>query len=267
MKALTRLLTPVLLISSLAFAPSYADDAAKADLYTQLKANKVVKVGTEGTYPPFTFHDTKNDNVLTGFDVELAREVFKRAGIETVEFVEGPWDGLIAGVDAGRYDVVVNQVGITPERQEKFDFSEPYIAAPMVVIVREDNTDITKLDDIKGKKAAQTLTSNFGKKATELGAEIVSVDGFAQSIDLLMSKRADVTLNDRLSFLDFKKQKPDAPVKIAASTDDAVPSGILVKKGNPELVAAINKALEEIKADGTYAKISEQFFGVDVSKP
>lgn len=238
-----------------------------ADLYEQLKTNKVVRVGTEGTYPPFSFHDSKNGNVLTGFDVELAKEVFKRAGIEKVEFVEGPWDGLIAGVDADRYDAVVNQVGISPERQAKYDFSNPYISSPMVVITREDEASITKLEDIKGKNAAQTLTSNFGKKAKELGAEIISVDGFAQSIDLLTSKRADVTLNDRLSFLDFKKQKPDAPVKIVATDSEPANSGILVKKGNPELVAAVNKALDEIKADGTYGKISEQFFGVDVSKP
>ncbi|WP_020557959.1 amino acid ABC transporter substrate-binding protein [Thiofilum flexile] len=259
------LLLPLFLAGSIATAQ--AAEAPASDLYDQLKTNKVVRVGTEGTYAPFSFHDTKKDNLLTGFDVELAREVFKRLGIETVEFVEAPWDGLIAGVDAGRYDVVVNQVGITPERQEKYDFSQPYISAPMVLITHADNDSIKQLSDIKDKKAAQTLTSNFGKKAVALGAELVSVDGFAQAIDLLISKRADVTLNDRLSFFDFKKQKPDAPVKIVASDTEAADSGILVKKGNPALLAAINKALDEIKADGTYAKISEQFFGVDVSKP
>ncbi|WP_298610811.1 amino acid ABC transporter substrate-binding protein [uncultured Thiothrix sp.] len=265
MKALKQRLVLSVLAGVIALGSVVSVQAA--DLYEQLKTNKVVRVGTEGTYPPFTFHDSKKDNVLTGFDVELAKEVFKRAGIEKVEFVEGPWDGLIAGVDADRYDAVVNQVGITPERQEKYDFSNPYISSPMVVIAREDETGVTKLEDIKGKNAAQTLTSNFGKKAKALGAEIISVDGFAQSIDLLTSKRADLTLNDRLSFLDFKKQKPDAPVKIVATDSEPANSGILVKKGNPELVAAINKALDEIKADGTYAKISEQFFGVDVSKP
>lgn len=247
-------------------APAGGDKPAATNLYEQLKAKKVIRVGTEGTYAPFTYHDQKNNNVLTGFDVEIAKEVFKRAGIEKVEFVEGPWDSLIAGVDADRYEAVVNQVGINPDRQAKYDFSKPYISSPMVVITKDDNTSIKTIEDIKGKKAAQTVTSNFGKTAAKYGAEIVSADGFAQTVDLLTSGRAELTLNDRLSFLDYKKQKPDAKIKIAATDKETADSGILVKKGSPELVAAINKALDEIKADGTYAKISTQFFGVDVSK-
>ena len=241
--------------------------SAAPNLYEQLKQNKVVRVGTEGTYAPFSFHDTANGNVLTGFDVELAREVFKRIGIEKVEFVEGPWDSLIAGVDAGRSEAVANQVGITPARQAKYDFSQPYIASPLVVIAREDDQTIHRLEDIKGKKAAQTATSNFGQTAVKYGAQIVTSDGFAQSVDLLTTGRADVTLNDRLSFLDYKKQKPNAKIKVVATDAEPAHSGILLKKGSPELVAAINKALDEIKADGTYSKISTRFFGVDVSKP
>lgn len=243
-----------------------APASATPNLLEELKAKKVIRVGTEGTYAPFSFHDQKNGNVLTGFDVEIAKEVFKRAGIEKVEFVEGPWDSLIAGVDANRYEAVVNQVGINPERQAKYDFSKPYIDSPMVAITKEDNTSIKTMEDLKGKKAAQTVTSNFGKTAVKYGAEIISADGFAQTIDLLTSGRADVTLNDRLSFLDFKKQKPDAKIKIAATDKETASSGILVKKGSPELVAAMNKAIDDIKADGTYSKISTQFFGVDVSK-
>ncbi|MBS9779376.1 MAG: amino acid ABC transporter substrate-binding protein [Moraxellaceae bacterium] len=235
--------------------------------YEQLKQNKVVHIGTEGTYAPFSYHDTAKDNSLTGFDVELAREVFKRAGIEKVEFVEAPWDSLIAGLDAGRYEVVANQIGINAERQKKYDFSNPYISSPLVVITRDDNTDIKTLEDIKGKKSAQTATSNYGQTAIEKGAIIVTSDGFAQSIDLLTTGRADVTLNDRLSFLDYKKQKPDAKIKIAVTNPKSAESGFLLKKDSPELAEAINKALDEIKADGTYAKISTEFFGTDVSKP
>lgn len=247
-------------------AKTAAAAAPTTNLLEALKAKKLIRVGTEGTYSPFTFHDTKNNNVLTGFDVEIAKEVFKRAGIEKIEFVEGPWDSLIAGVDADRYDAVINQVGINPDRQAKYDFSKPYINSPMIAITKDDNTSIKTIADLKGKKAAQTITSNYGKTAVKQGAEVVSADGFAQSIDLVTSGRADVTLNDRLSFYDFKKQKPDAKIKIAATDTEAADSGILVKKGSPELVAAMNKAIDDMKADGTYAKISTQFFGVDVSK-
>jgi cystine transport system substrate-binding protein len=197
--------------------------------------------------------------------VEIGQEIAKRLGVKA-EFVEGKWDGLIAGIDAKRYDAVINQVGINPERQAKYDFSEPYIASKAVLVVRGDNTDITSFADLSGKKSAQTLTSNFGKLATESGAELVGTDGFDQSIALVVQGRADATINDSLSFFDFKKHQPDANVKIAATQDNADYSGVLIAKGNPELLAAINDALAAIKADGTYATISQKYFGADVSQ-
>jgi cystine transport system substrate-binding protein len=98
---------------------------------------------------------------------------------------------------------------------------------------------------------------------------VVPVQGFNESIDLLTSGRVDATVNDSLSFLDFKKHKPDAKVKIAAidtSSDSSDKSAVLIRKGSPELQAAINKALADIKKDGTYAKISQKYFGKDVSQ-
>jgi cystine transport system substrate-binding protein len=94
----------------------------------------------------------------------------------------------------------------------------------------------------------------------------VATDGFDQSIQLVLTGRADATLNDSLSFLDFKKHQPKAPVKIVAEKENADASGIIVRKGDDDLVAAINKALDDIKADGTYDKIAQKYFGQDVSK-
>ena len=230
--------------------------------FDQIKQTGVFKIGTEGTYAPFTYHDASG--ALVGFDVEIGREIAKRLGVKA-EFLEGKWDGLIAGIDAKRYDAVINQVGITEARKAKYDFSDPYIASKAVLIVRDDNTDIKDFPDLKGKKSAQSLTSNFGKLAEKNGAELVGTDGFDQSIQLVLNGRADATINDSLSFYDFKKHKPDAKVKIAAQEANADYSGVIVRKGDPELVAAINKALTDIKADGTYKKISETYFGQDVS--
>ncbi|MBJ3783484.1 amino acid ABC transporter substrate-binding protein [Devosia sediminis] len=229
----------------------------------QVKTAGVLKIGTEGTYAPFTFHD--DTGALVGFDVEIGRAIAEHIGVEA-EFVEGPWDGLIAGIDANRYDVVINQVGINEERQAKYDFSEPYIASKAALIVAEANADITSFEGLAGKKSAQTLTSNFGKLAEEYGAELVGTDGFDQSIALVIQGRADATINDSLSFFDFKTQQPDAPVKVVATAEDADFSGVILAKGKPELLAAINEALEAIKADGTYAAISEKYFGEDVSQ-
>lgn len=228
-----------------------------------IKQAGVIKIGTEGTYAPFTYHDASG--ALVGFDVEIGREIAKRLGVKA-EFLEGRWDGLIAGLDANRYDAVINQVGITEERKKKYDFSEPYIASKAVLIVRADNDSVKDFADLKGKKSAQSLTSNFAKLAEKNGAELVGTDGFDQSIQLVLNGRADATINDSLSFYDFKKHKPNADVKIAAQEDNADYSGVIVRKGEPELVKAINQALDEIKADGTYKKISETYFGQDVSQ-
>lgn len=240
-----------------------SSSAQPANLLESIKKAGVIRIGTEGTYAPFTFHD--NSGKLTGFDVDIANEVAKRLGVKT-EFVETKWDGMFAGLDAKRFDAVTNEVSINPDRQAKYDFSTPYIVSRAVLIVRNDNNDIKKFEDLKGKKSAQSLTSNLGKIAKSYGAELVQVDGFNQSVDLLASKRVDATINDSLSYLDLKKQKPDAPIKSVADYNNAEQSAVLFRKGNKELVDAVNKALSDMKADGTYLKISNKWFGTDVSK-
>ena len=252
------------LLAAAAFAQLVSFGTAQAGSnLEEVKAAGALKIGTEGTYAPFTYHDETGK--LVGFDVEIGEAIAEKLGVKA-EFLEGKWDGLIAGLDANRYDAVINQVGITEERKKKYDFSEPYIASKAVLIVKADNEEIKDFADLKGKNSAQSLTSNFGKLAQASGAELVGTDGFDQSIQLVLTGRADATINDSLSFLDFKKKKPDAPVKIAAEKPDADHSGIIIRKGEPELLEAINKALADIKADGTYDTISQKYFGADVSK-
>ncbi|MFS0635324.1 amino acid ABC transporter substrate-binding protein [Mesobacillus foraminis] len=218
-------------------------------------------IGTEGTYPPFTFHD--NNGKLTGFDVEIAGEVAKRLNVKA-EFLETQWDAMFAGLDAKRFDMVANQVGIRPDREEKYAFSKPYITSTAVLITHEENKDIVSFEDIKGKKAAQSMTSNYADIARNNEATIVGVDGFNQAIELLLSKRADVTINDNITYLDFKKSKPDAAVKIVAKSEDASRSGFMFRQGSEELVDKVNEALQSMIEDGTYEKISQKWFGENV---
>lgn len=238
--------------------------AATDDLAAIQEAG-VLRIGTEGTYAPFSFHDQK-DNQLVGFDVDVGRALAKELGVKA-EFVEGKWDGLIAGLNVNRYDVVINQVGITPERQAKYDFSKPYISSAAALIVRDDNDSIKSFAELKDKRSANTITSNFGKLAQQHGAEIVPVQGFNDAIALLTSGRVEATVNDELSFLDFKKQQPQAKVKVVAIDDSAEfsRSGVLMRKDQPALQAAINQAIDAIQADGTYKTISERYFGEDLS--
>lgn len=228
-----------------------------------IKASGKIKIGTEGTYAPFTFHD--KDGKLTGFDVEIAQEVSKRLGVEP-EFIETQWDGIFAGLDAKRFDVIFNEVAIRDDRKAKYDFSDSYIVSKAVLLVHEDNNEIKKLADLKGKKSAQSLTSNLSDIARENGAEIVGTEGFNQAIDLLLSKRVDATINDGLSYLDLKKQKPDLKIKMVDETAEASQNAALFRKGNDDLIKAVNEALAAMKSDGTYLAISEKYFGADVSK-
>ncbi|ENS8552401.1 amino acid ABC transporter substrate-binding protein [Neisseria gonorrhoeae] len=241
-----------------------AQSAISGSLIERINNKGTVTVGTEGIYAPFTYHD--KDGKLTGYDVEVTRAVAEKLGVK-VEFKETQWDSMMAGLKAGRFDVVANQVGLTsPERQATFDKSEPYSWSGAVLVARNDS-NIKSIADIKGVKTAQSLTSNYGEKAKAAGAQLVPVDGLAQSLTLIEQKRADATLNDELAVLDYLKKNPNAGVKIvwSAPADEKVGSGLIVNKGNDEAVAKFSTAINELKADGTLKKLGEQFFGKDIS--
>ena len=240
-----------------------AEKADDKDLLAKVKDDGKLLIGTEGTFAPFTFHDESGK--LTGFDVEIATEVAKRLGVNP-EFKETQWDAIFAGLDAKRFDMIANLVGIMPDRQEKYDFSDPYIKSAAVLITHKDNNDVKTFEDIKGLNSAQSLTSNYGLMAKKYGANLVGVEGFTQSMELLASKRVDVTINDRISFINYTKKKPDAPIKIVATSEEATVSGLMFRKNSETLVNEVNKALSGMIDDGTYTKISEKWFGEDVLK-
>jgi cystine transport system substrate-binding protein len=235
-------------------AGMFADDLAK------IKAAGSFRVGTEGNYSPFTYRDAKG--TLIGFDVEIAQEIAKRLGVKAA-FTEGPWEGLIAGLDANNYDAVINEVTITDARKAKYDFSDAYCATRVVLIVKSNDAKIKTFADLKGKKVVANLTTTYAQLARDNGAEVTSSD---LPFDLVSQGRADATINDRLFFLDYKKQKPDVALKIVAEHNEVDYQGVIVRKGNPELVATINKALKDLKADGTYLRISQKYFGEDFSR-
>ncbi len=139
-------------------------------------SKKEITIGTEGTYAPFTFHD--KNNKLTGFDVEVAEAVAKKAGYK-VKFVETQWDSMFSGLNSGRFDTIANQVGMDADRKKKYNFSKPYTYTQGVLVTRK-NSDIKSFDDVEGRALAQTLTSNYGKLAKEKGAKVTSVEGLTR---------------------------------------------------------------------------------------
>ena len=253
---------------SAAPAESTADTAATeetgGDLLSQIQANGTITVAMEGTWAPWTYHD-ENDN-LVGYDVEVATKIAEKLGVEP-KFVEGEWDGLLAGLDAGRYDIMVNGVDITPERAEKYDFSTPYAYNRTSVITQKDNDSIKTLEDLNGKTTANTISSTYAELAEQYGATVTGVDDLNQTFELLLSGRIDATLNAEVTYYDYMKEHPDANAKIAVLTADANEVAIPMRKGDETatLRAAIDTAIEEMRADGTLKELSEKYFGTDIS--
>lgn len=235
------------------------------DLLAQIKERGSIIVAMEGTWAPWTYHDENND--LVGYDVEVAQNIAEKLGVE-VEFVEGEWDGLLAGLESGRYDIMVNGVGVTEERAEKYNFSTPYAYNKTAVIVRGDYDEISSMEDLNGKKTANTISSTYAAQAEAYGATVTAVDDLNQTIELLLSNRIDATLNAEVVFNDYKKEHPGANVKIAAYSDEVEEIAIPIRKGDDTvtLLDAVNEALDEMAKDGTLTELSEKYFGSDISK-
>lgn len=235
------------------------------DALARIQAKGEITVALEGTWSPWGYHDQSGE--LVGYDVEVARLIGEKLGVK-VTFVEGEFNGLLAGLETGRYDIMVNGVEIDEGRKEKYDFSAPYAYNRTVVITRADDDSIQSMEDLEGKLTANTLQSTYAAVGERYGAQVTGVDDFIQTIELLTSGRIDATLNADVSFSDYMAQHPDAPIKIACTDPDASQVAIPMPKGadSDALRAAIDKALGELAADGTLTGLSLKYFGLDISK-
>nr|4ZV1_A Chain A, AncQR [synthetic construct]4ZV2_A Chain A, AncQR [synthetic construct] len=221
-----------------------------------------LRVGTEATFPPFGFKD--ENGKLVGFDIDLAKAIAKKLGVK-VEFKPMDFDGIIPALQSGKIDVVIAGMTITEERKKQVDFSDPYFEAGQAIVVKKGNDSIKSLEDLKGKKVGVQLGStseqHVKKVAKDAGVKVKKFDNFSEAFQELKSGRVDAVVTDNAVALAYVKQNPNAGVKIVGETFSGEPYGIAVRKGNSELLEKINKALEEMKKDGTYDKIYEKWFG------
>ncbi|MBQ7636665.1 MAG: amino acid ABC transporter substrate-binding protein [Lachnospiraceae bacterium] len=238
---------------------------AEPDMLSRIQKDGKIVIATEGTWAPWTYHDEKDK--LVGFDIEVAERVADKLGVKA-EFVEGEWDGLLAGLEVGRYDIMANGVEITDERSEKYDFSTPYGYIRTAIIVRGDDNRIGSFEDLNGKTTANTISSTYALLAEKYGAKPIGVDDLNQTIELLLAGRIDATLNAEVTFYDYMKEHPESGLKIAALTEEASLVAIPMPKGEKadSLRSAIDKAIEELRADGTLSEISVKYFGKDISR-
>ncbi len=254
---LRRALLAVVLLTAL-FATACGSSQNGADG----PSSGVLRVGTEGTYAPFSFQDPTTGQ-LAGYDVDVATAVADKLG-KKVEFVQTPWDSIFAALEASRFDVVANEVTITPERTSKYDLSEPYSVGEGVIITRANDDTITSLDDLKGRTVGATITSNWAQVSRDAGAKLAPVEGFTQAITLLNQGRVDAVVNDSIAFHAYQAETGDQSVKIGATIGEKSEQGFAARK-NSGLLPELNKALDELKADGTLATISQKYLKTNVT--
>ncbi len=252
----------------LATALSFVGASAHAeDLLQTVKSNGVLRIGLEGTYPPFDSRNAAGE--LEGFDVDVAKAVAAKLGVKP-QFIATEWSGILAGLQSGKFDVIVNQVTITPQRKEALDFSQPYTYSAAQLIQRANDTRTFKsLGEFTGnKKLGVTLGTNYDQMARAVpGINVQTYPGAPEKLRDLASGRIDATLDDRLMlpYIIKTSQLPLRPGAILKGGEQEM--GIPFRKGNPQFAKAINDALNALEQDGTLKKISMHWFGADVTRP
>lgn len=259
MKKVSKAVLSAALLATLAGCSSKSEDTSLKDV----QAAGELKIGLEGDWQPFSYHD--EDDNLVGYDVEVATKVAEKLGVKAV-ITEGPWDGLLTGLDTGVYDVVVNGVDVTPERSETFDFTDAYAYDHIDLVVKKDNTTITSFEDLKGKKSANSTGSTYAEMGEEYGATVSNVPTLAETMELVLNGTVDATINADTSIQDYLNTTGEKGLMVVAQDDEATEYAIPVKKGNTSLKEAINDALKELREEGTLKELSIKYFGADLTE-
>jgi polar amino acid transport system substrate-binding protein len=214
-----------------------------------------LRVGTDATFPPMEF--TENGK-RTGFDIELVEAVAKKMG-RPVEWVDIDFKGLIPGLVSRRFDMAVSAIYITDERKKVVDFTEPYYAGGLVAMVK-DGSSIKKLADLEGKK----VTVQVGTKSVGFLQEHypkvqrVEVEKNQEMFNLVDIGRADAAVTGKPAAYQYVRTRPGLKVLPEQLTTEEY--GMALRKDQPELTKAVNSALAQLKADGTYAAIVNKWF-------
>jgi len=241
--------------------------AARADDLQAIKQSGELRAAMSGAYPPFNFVNEQNQ--VVGFDADIARGIAERMGVKPV-IVTTAWDGIIAGLLAGKYDTIVGSMTITDKRKEVVDFVGPYYHAGRGVFVKGDSA-VKSLADLNGKTIGVTLGETHEKWAREHAGEhgdwtIRTYKGLPELLLELNAGRVDAIVVDNIP-IRVAVKKSGAEIRQLDTPDiegGSVAIGIAIRKGNPELHAAMQKALDEMMADGTYKKIAMEWIGADI---
>ncbi|HSB72253.1 MAG TPA: basic amino acid ABC transporter substrate-binding protein [Candidatus Methylomirabilis sp.] len=225
-----------------------------ADLLAGTPAGRTVNVATDATWPPMEMVDAKKQ--IVGFDIDYLRAVAKEAGFTAV-FKNTAWDGIFAGLAAGRYDVIASSVTITDERKKQYDFSEPYINVGQILVMPKAE-NVKALSGLKGKKVGAQIgtTGSFEIKKVE-GVELKTYDEIGLAFEDMAAGRISGVVCDEPTAAHYALQRPEykAKFKIVGEPFTQESYGFVVQKGNKDLVELLNKGIKAVKAKG----LDEQF--------
>ncbi|GEL67147.1 transporter substrate-binding domain-containing protein [Marinilactibacillus psychrotolerans] len=248
---------------------SEEDTSSEDNAWNDIQEAGVLRAATSGTYYPNSYHDEET-NELTGFEVEILREIGERLDLE-VEFTEMGVDGMLTSLNSEQQDIAALSISHAGENADKFNYSIPYKYTYMSMIVREeDNSGIETMEDLDGKKAAGAATTSYMKIAEQYGAELVIYDNATNDQYLwdVANGRTDVIINDYYGQTMALKAFPEIPVKIQEDLFfNPSYTNFSMKLGNDQLTEAVDGALEDMHSDGTLSELSkEYFYGEDVTK-
>lgn len=237
-----------------------ASSSGNKSVLDRIEETKVLKVGFEGTYPPFNY---LNDNEkYDGFDVDISKEIAKRLGVKA-EFVATKWDSLLGGLKSDKFDIIIGQMTVTEERKKSVDFTDPYVVTGSVLVTRNGTNNIKVLEDIKGKNVGVGGGTTFEEVAKSVdGANVKLYKSVNDYITDLMNNRLDVIINDQL-LMSFNIKERDLPIKITSDILNKDEIGMAIKKDNEDFVKKVNSTLAKMKEDGTYNEIYKKWFGTE----
>ena len=258
-----KFLTGAVAAFALAGVSLLATSAAQADDLDKIKQAGEIRIAMSGAYPPFNFVNDKNE--VVGFDPAIGKGIAERIGVKPV-IVTTAWDGIIAGLLASKYDTIVGSMTITDKRKEVLDFVGPYYSAGRGVFVKTDSP-VQSLDALKGKTIGVTLGETHEKWAREKGGwEIRTYKGLPELLLELENGRVEAIIVDNIP-VRVAMQKSGAKIRQLDTPNiegGSIKVGIAIRQGNPDLKAAMQKALDDMMSDGTYEKIAMEWIGADI---
>ncbi|NOU74315.1 transporter substrate-binding domain-containing protein [Paenibacillus sp. LMG 31458] len=227
------------------------------EVLQKIAKNKTLTVGTDATFKPFEY---KSGDKYDGFDIELIQAVAKEMGADKVEFVDTEFKGLIPGLQAKKFDLIVSAMYITDERKQTIDFSDTYFPGGLTIMIKKDNDKIKGIEDLKGKKVAVQIGTKSVKFLEESHKDIplVKVEKNTEMFLELETGKVEAVVTGGPAAMTYAKEKGTVKVLPKGLTQEFYGYGI--RKDNPEFQKAVNEALVKIKANGKYNEIFKKWF-------